>query len=147
MKVNKITLKAVNETGMIEIVVCVDGVELGRVSKNELKANHEITLPLESEYSQGFHTVERYDNEDGTFSAIVEDFKVTAEDEIDALELEVMAIRKEIFAFETMSADDILAMADAGCELKRRIVKAVQSLRNEKFIKNIHSDYFAKSQF
>ena len=94
-----------------------------------------------------FYKFPIYDNDKGEKVVILDDFEFSTDEEMTKAHREVYLMQQEVQALSKMSFEDIALMIDTCCELKRRIIKAVQGVRNEKFIKAIHSDYFAKSQF
>lgn len=148
MNVKEISVQCVNNCGVLQVVIKADGKEVGSFSKKELNAGGVMAFQL-ARGNRDFYEVPLYENEDGTSAALIDGFKATGEDEIGVFlsEIEVMRQIEKVKDFQAMSTADILDMADYCCELKRRIIKGVQNIRNEKFIKAIHSDYFAKSQF
>lgn len=148
MNVKEISVQCVNNSGISQVVIKADGREIGAFIKKELNPGGVMMFSLCSGNNE-FSKIPLYEDEDGISFAEIDGFKATGENEISALCNEIMAMRRidEVKAFKAMSNEDILDMVDYCCELKRRIVKRVQAVRNEKFIKAIHSDYFAKSTF
>lgn len=99
-----------------------------------MKKNNIYDLPL-------------YENSQKEMVGVIDDFEFSQGEEMQKVSAEFLQMQNEVPALRKMSFEDIVLMIDACCELKRRAIKAVQGVRNEKFIKAIHPDYFAKSQF
>ncbi len=147
MKVEEIKLICRESDGAAEIQVYADGNLRGQFLRDDFAPGREISFPLESGRGADFYKMPLCEDDDGVKTAYIDDFKTSDAEEIELIADTIYDMYAEVPAFEEMSLEDILFMLECGCELKRRIVKAVQNLRNEKFIKGIHADYFAKSRF
>ncbi len=147
MNIKEIKLCCRDVGGASEIQVYADGNLCGRFLRDDFAPGHETSFPLENGRSANFYQVPLLEDDDGRKTAYVDDFHTDDSEEIGLISDTISKMSAEVPVFREMSFGEILFMLDAGCELKRRIVKAVQNLRNEKFIKSIHPDYFAKSQF
>ena len=147
MNIKEISVQCVNNSGISQVVIKADGREIGAFIKKELNPGGVMAFMLTPQ-GEDFEAIPRgWENEDGSLSVMVDDFLISAQDEEIEIANAIDGMRAEIREFKAMSNADILGMLDMCCELKRRIVKRVQTVRNEKFIKAIHSDYFAKSTF
>lgn len=147
MNVKEISVQCVNNSGISQVIIKADGREIGAFIKKELNPGGVMAFMVTPQ-GEDFEAIPRdWENEDGSLSVMVDDFLISAQDEEIEITNAIDGMRAEVREFKAMSNEDILDMVDYCCELKRRIVKRVQAVRNEKFIKAIHSDYFAKSTF